>query len=126
MSESVSLNKKTVQKYMVGFSITDHELILSCLCDDVEWYMPGFFNIAGKEAFDKEIENDAFEGHPVINITRMIEENNVVIAEGTVQSKFRTGKLLDAMFCDVFEMENGKIKRLTTYLMSRNNVNDLQ
>ena len=112
-------NKKTVEKYIEGFRATDHEKILSCLADDVKWEMPGFFSLTGKEAFDKEIENDLFIGSPVIQISRMVEENNVVVAEGSVQSKKKDGGLLDAVFCDVFEMEDGKIKKLTTYLMDR-------
>jgi hypothetical protein len=35
----------------------------------------------GKDAFDKEIENDSFVGNPTITTSRMIEENDVVIAE---------------------------------------------
>jgi uncharacterized protein len=112
-------NKKTVQQYMDGFTISDHEKILSCLTDDVIWEIPGMFYLTGKEAFDKEIENDAFEGRPAIQISRMTEENNIVIAEGAVQSKIKAGGMLDAVFCDVFEMENGKIKKLTTYLMNK-------
>ena len=81
--------------------------------------MPGFIDIKGKEAFDKEIENDLFEGLPAIDIHRMTEENDVVVAEGSVQSKFKSGEMLDALFCDVFEMENGKIKKLTTYQVNR-------
>ncbi len=33
-------NKRTVEKYMDGFRRSDHELILSCLTDDIEWEMP--------------------------------------------------------------------------------------
>lgn len=112
-------NKSTVQKYMDGFTAGDHGQILSCLTDDVVWYMPGNFHLSGKSAFDKEIENDNFVGRPTITVTRMTEENNVVIAEGAVQCGMKAGGKLDALFCDVFEMEAGKIKRLTTYLMSK-------
>lgn len=77
------------------------------------------FSLTGKEAFDREIENDAFVGRPAITIMRMVEENNIVIAEGAVKSAKKDGGLLDAVFCDVFEMETGKIKRLTTYLMDK-------
>ena len=115
----MSENKKTVQKYMDGFIVSDHEKILSCLTDDVVWYMPGFFHLTGKEAFDKEIENDNFEGRPEIKIIRMIEENDIVVAEGSVQSRMKAGGMLDALFCDVFHMEKGKIKQLTTYLMNK-------
>ena len=77
------------------------------------------FRLSGKEAFDKEIENDNFIGSPTIQIIRMIEENNIVIVEGAVQSKMKNGDLLDAVFCDVFHMQNEKIKHLTSYLMNK-------
>lgn len=112
----MSPNKETVQKYIEGFNKSDHAQILSCLTDDIEWLMPGAFHLSGKDAFDKEIENDAFVGSPTVKITRMTEENNVVVAEGHVRAARKDGGLLNAVFCDVFQMRDSKIKRLTTYL----------
>jgi ketosteroid isomerase-like protein len=114
-SPAMTENKRTVEKYIDGFRKSDHEQILSCLSDDVQWDIPGVFHVVGKKAFDKEIENDAFVGSPTITITRMTEENDVVIAEGTVKCGKRDGGMLNAVFCDAFTMENGKIKRLMTY-----------
>ena len=65
----------------------------------------------------REIENPAFKGSPTITITRVVEENDVVVAEGAVQALRSDGELLDAVFCDVFEMVGGKIRRLISYLM---------
>jgi ketosteroid isomerase-like protein len=113
----MSQNKQTVQKYLDAFNNSDHAEILSCLTDDVEWVIPGAFHLAGKVAFDKEIENDAFVGSPTIRVTRMTEEHDIVVAEGSVRSARRDGGLLNAVFCDVFEMQNEKIRRLTSYLM---------
>ncbi len=110
-------NKKTVEQYMEGFRKGDHKLILSCLTDSIEWEMPGAFHLIGKEAFDREIENEAFVGRPAITVTRMTEENDVVVAEGSVRAQRRDGGILFAVFCDVFVMQGGKIKRLITYLM---------
>jgi ketosteroid isomerase-like protein len=112
----VTENKRTVERYIDGFNKSDHEQILSCLTDDVEWDMPGAFHHVGKQAFDGEIENDAFVGRPRVTITRMVEENDVVVAEGQVRAERRDGGLLDAVFCDVFVMANTRIRRLTTYL----------
>ena len=98
----MSLNKRTVEKYIEGFNQSDHARILSCLTDDVEWIMPGTFHLSGKQAFDREIENDAFTGRPVVTITRMVEENDVVIAEGTVRAEFKAGGFLNAAYCDAF------------------------
>jgi ketosteroid isomerase-like protein len=113
----MSENKKTVERYMEGFRRTDHAMVLSCVTDDVEWLIPGMFHSRGKEAFDDEIENEAFTGRPTITVTRMIEESDVVLAEGTVCARRKDGGLFNAVFCDVFEMERGKIKKLISYLM---------
>ncbi|MGH7241794.1 MAG: nuclear transport factor 2 family protein [Phycisphaerales bacterium] len=113
----MSENKATVKHYMDGFRASDHAKVLACLTDDVVWDMPGAFHHVGKPAFDKEIENDAFEGRPEITVERMIEENDVVVAEGAVQSRLRGGAPFRAVFCDVFFMREAKIAKLVTYLM---------
>lgn len=111
----MSPNKQTVQQYIDGFNKSDHAQILSCLTDDIEWLMPGNFHLRGKVAFDREIENDAFTGSPTVSITRMTEEHDVVAAEGAVRVEWKSGGFLNAVFCDLFELENSKIKRLITY-----------
>src|ERR671911_79115 len=102
-------NKRTVDRYMDGFRRSDHAQVLSCLTDDVEWEIPGAFHVRGKEAFDKHIESDDFVGSPVITVTRLTEEQDVVVAEGSVRTKRKDGTVLDLAFCDVFEMRNGEI-----------------
>ena len=108
----MSPNKQTIERYLDGFNKSDHAQILDCVTDDVVWIIPGMFHITGKDAFDNEIENDAFVGHPVITTTRLVEERDVVIAEGTVQAHKADGGTLNLMFCDVFEMRNTKIQKL--------------
>ncbi|CAG0943292.1 nuclear transport factor 2 family protein [Geobacter sp.] len=110
-------NKRTIQKYMEGFRETDREKIQSCLTDDVEWEIPGLFHSRGRAAFNNHIVDPGFAGNPIISVTRMTEENDVVIAEGTVLATREDGTSLPLAFCDVFELENGKIRRLTSYLM---------
>jgi ketosteroid isomerase-like protein len=56
-------------------------------------------------------------GRPAITITRVTEEKDVVVAEGSVLTQRKEGSLLRLAFCDVFEMERGKIKRLISYLV---------
>jgi ketosteroid isomerase-like protein len=103
-------NKRTIERYMQGFRSSNHAEILACLADDVEWVIPGAFHIRGKEAFDKEIENEAFTGAPEIDIARLVEEDDVVIAEGTVRARRADGTILPLAMCDVFEMLDGRIR----------------
>jgi len=113
---TMSENKKTIEKYIDGFNKSDHVQILSCLTEDIVWEMPGFFHLEGKQEFDGEIENPNFEGKPSVKITRMTEENDVVVAEGVVKGTKKGGEPFTAVFCDVFEMQNTKIKKLIGYI----------
>lgn len=112
-------NQRTIDRYMDGFRKSDHEQVLSCLTDDVEWELPGAFHIHGKEAFDQHIEDEGFVGSPEITVSRLVEENDVVVAEGAVRVSRTDGTIMNLVFCDVFEMRDGKIRRLISYLMTK-------
>ena len=114
---NVSENKKTVERYMEAFAMSDHAEVLACLTDDVEWEVPGAFHLKGKASFDLEIENPEFAGSPAITITRMVEDGDVVVAEGAVHQHRKDGGVLDLRFCDVFVLREGRIEKLTSYLM---------
>ena len=113
----MTLNKRTVEAYMDGFRKTDRLHILSCLTDDVEWVIPGVFHVRGKDDFAKHIVDEGFVGHPLITVSRLTEEDNVVVAEGAVRAPKQDGGLLNLVFCVVFDMRDGKIRRLVSYLM---------
>lgn len=76
----MSKNKQTVDEHIDGFRKTDHEQILSCLTDDIEWTIFGAFKLKGKEAYDKEIENEAFVGRPDLRIIRTDQRASCVNA----------------------------------------------
>jgi ketosteroid isomerase-like protein len=111
----VTTKKAVVDSYVEGFRRSDHELILSCLTDDVTREMPSVFELHGKAAFDDEIENDACEGSPTITVDRVIEEGDAVVAIGAVRQPMKNGTTLEAVFCDVFTFVGDKINRLETY-----------
>lgn len=110
-------NQKTVETYMDGFRSSDRPQILSCLTADIEWEIPGAFHVQGKEEFEKHIVDEGFVGSPAITVTRLTESNDVVVAEGSVRTQRKDGTFLNLAFCDVFEMQDHKIRRLISYLM---------
>ena len=114
----MSANKRTVHAYLDGFRAGDHASVLSCLTEDVEWTIPGAFHLHGRDEFDRHIEDEAFVGHPEITVTRLTEENDVVVAEGRVRTQRKGGAYLDLAFCDVFEMNDARIRRLISYLVT--------
>src|SRR6266850_2269456 len=90
----VTPNKRTIEAYMDGFRKTDRPQILSCLTDDVEWVIPGAFDVRGKDDFAKHIVDEGFVGHPVITVSRLLEADDVVVAEGSVRAPKKDGAFL--------------------------------
>jgi ketosteroid isomerase-like protein len=110
-------NKQTVERYLEGFRRGDHAMVLACVTDDVEWIIPGMFRVQGKAGFDAHIEEEGFTGRPEIETSRMTEEDDVVVGEGRVRGHRADGTAFVMAFCDVFEMRDGLIRRLTSYLV---------
>lgn len=110
-------NQRTVERYLEGFRQDDHPAILSCLTDDVEWVVPGAFHLHGREAFSHEIVSEGFVPPPTIEVTRMLEVSDVVFAEGFVGTRRVDGTGMRLAMCDVFEMDGGRIRRLTSYIV---------
>jgi ketosteroid isomerase-like protein len=113
----MSRNKDIVRTYIDGFRKSDHDQILGCLADDIQWTVFGAFRLEGKAAYDAEIENPAFTGQPRITITRMVEENDVVRAEMTLEAQRATGETMRAAMGEVFVLRDGKIAERRAYVV---------
>jgi ketosteroid isomerase-like protein len=113
----MSINTMTIDFYMEGFRRDDRQQILSCLTPDVEWLIPGVFHVTGRDAFNAHIVDEGFTGRPNITVTRTIESGDVVVTEGSVRANRTDGSVMSLMFCDVFEMRDGKIAKVVSYLM---------
>ena len=108
-------HKTVVEAYIDGFRRTDHEAILACLTDDVVWILHGYRTLQGKEAFDDEIENDAAVGSPTLNIDRLIEEGDTVVAVGNGEMTLKEAGRVTFVFTEVFTFTADRIRRLETF-----------
>ena len=113
----MSARKRVVERYFDGFRNSDHEQILALLTDDVAWDLPGYRHLTGKEAFDREIENEEFVGSPTLTVDRLIEEDATVVAMGEGQATHRSGTAFRFAFCDVFSFAGDQICRVESYLV---------
>jgi uncharacterized protein len=109
-----SPNRRLIETYL---ATTDNAKRGPLLADDVEWVewvdgVPASGVISrGKEAYLKNYGDDELRGE----IHRLTEENNVVVAEGTTHVTKKDGSSLSVRFVDIFELENGKIKRKSSF-----------
>lgn len=106
----MSRNTDTVNTYLDGFRKNDHAQILSCLTDDIEWTVFGGFNLTGKEAYDKAIDGAPhFIDPPELEVVRMVEQDDVVMAEITGVARRTEGGEMRMSMAEVFVMRDGKI-----------------
>ena len=98
-----------MKRYLDGFRKGDHEQILSCLTDDIEWTVFGFFRLNGKAAYDAAIDGEGFTGPPRLEVVRMVEQDDVVMAELRGEATRDTGEVLRMTMAEVFVMRDGLI-----------------
>jgi uncharacterized protein len=110
-------NKEIIRKVNEAFAADDTEGILFHVADDVRWEVAGFSIAVGKEAFRKEIHNEAFEGAPIITIKNEIAEGDYVAVEGTVLATLKGGTKIPLLFHNTYRLEDGKIKEMTSYVV---------
>lgn len=106
-----------VDAYLDGFRRSDHAQILACLTDDIVWDLPGYTHLTGKDAFDREIENEEFVGSPILTVDRLIEGSDAVVAIGNGETTHKSGEVRRFAFCDVFTFAGDKICRVESYLV---------
>jgi ketosteroid isomerase-like protein len=93
-----------------GFRKSDHEQILSCSTDDIEWTVFGAFHLTGKEADDKAIDGaPEFIDPPELEVVRLVEEGDVVMAELRGTAKRAAGGEMRMSMAEVFVMRDGRI-----------------
>ncbi len=113
------MQKSIVQNYMTSYAAGNHDGVLAILADDIIWNVSGHIMQRGKDAYPEEMKKGNLQGNPAITITRMMKEGNIVVAEGTVSGIQTDGSNLDLVYCDVFEFEDGLIKKLTSYVTGK-------
>lgn len=105
----MSRNTETVERYLEGFRTNDHAQILSCLTDDIEWTVFGAFHLVGKAAYDEAIDGPEFVSPPLLEVVRMVEQNDVVMAELTGSVALSSGAMRRMSMAEVFVMRDGLI-----------------
>jgi ketosteroid isomerase-like protein len=106
----MSQNVETVNRYLDGFRKNDHTQILSCLTDDIRWTVFGAFRLSGKAAYDRAIDGaPEFIDPPELEVVRMVEQGDVVMAELTGTVKRAAGGEMRMSMAEVFVMRDGRI-----------------
>ena len=110
---ATSPNKKVVASYYASKG-TEYARLLADDVELVDWDpgVPATGSVTkGKVAYVQNRKSREFE----CEITRMTEEDNIVVAEGFARGKKKEGGTWTVHFCDTYELQDGKVKRASTH-----------
>jgi catechol 2,3-dioxygenase-like lactoylglutathione lyase family enzyme len=76
---------------------------------DIRWTVYGAYQLEGKQAYDEAIEGPGFVTPPKLDVVRMVEQDNVVMAEITGVVERRDDEPMRMSMAEVFVMRDGLI-----------------
>jgi ketosteroid isomerase-like protein len=111
-------NEEFLNKVDEKFLKDRNGFFLEYVADDIRWNIVGTGVITGKKNFLEEMKRQELENYPVITIKNVIIEGEYIIVESTGKNYSKTGKPDEPAYCDIYRLEDGKIRELTTYIVN--------
>lgn len=106
-------NKELVRSYYESKG-TEYARLLADDVELIDWDpgVPASGAVTrGKAAYVQNRGNREFQSQ----IVRMTEEGNVVVVEGFARGSKKGGGPWTVRFCDIYELENGRVQRVSTH-----------
>jgi uncharacterized protein len=119
---SIETNKELVTNFWSAFAKGDIKTAFASLSDEVSWLIPGNLPISGLRKGKPEILNFArhaakmFPGGLKSELRRIYGDGDTVLIEMVNRGKLFNGRDYENDYCFVFEIENGKIRRVREYV----------
>jgi len=109
-------NKQILEQANAAVAAGDYEGFLSYCTEDTEWNFIGEQVLKGKEAVRRYIQETYIEP-PKFDVSKLISEDNFVVALGKISLKDEHGILTEYDYCDVWRFREGKLHELKAYVV---------
>lgn len=91
--------------------------------EDIRWTTVGESTLQGKQAV-REWMKHAYATPPQFNVERMVAEDDVVIALGTIEGEGKDGKRTTFAYSDVWHLRDGKLASLDAFVIEQKATGD--
>ncbi len=109
-------NENTFEQVLTAFDNNDSARLMELITDDFEWDMVGDQLVKGRENVEKMF-NETEVPYKMVSTTKDIKvfNENTGVCKGVVIMEDKQGNRTEQYYCDLYEFEEGKLKRMTTF-----------
>lgn len=108
--------KELFEKVLATFDNNDSDGLLALVTEDFEWDMVGDQVVKGKKELEKMF-SETDTPAKMIGTTKELQiiDNHKAACKGIVTMESKDGKVSEQYYCDLYEFEGGKLKKMTTF-----------
>jgi ketosteroid isomerase-like protein len=112
-------NRTIIMEIVAAFDNNDVDAIINLVTEDIEWNMVGENSISGKDNL-----RQFFADHldmKMISSTKdhIIIDGNRGCVDGIVHCSNGKDKDFHMQYCDIYDIEHEKIKKITSYVINK-------
>jgi ketosteroid isomerase-like protein len=116
-------NRAIIVELVEAFDKSESEKILSYLTEDFQWHMLGDFVILGKENMSKFLKDHSDMVILACTKDHILVDGDRVAVDGEVQCTGKDKAVFDMYYCDIYELEKGKVNKMISYVVNKKKSN---
>lgn len=109
--------KDIVGQVNESFRANNPDIFVSLCAEDAVWNIIGDQRLEGKKAIADFMEPTRSADSMEMGIEETIQEGNKVASTGYMMMPTKEGNKSEMRFCDLYEFEAEKIKKITSYIV---------
>lgn len=112
-------NQEFFKKVNEAFANSDVNFLVENAADDINWTVIGDFTLNGKDEVEAKLKEMGQSESLGLTMGNIIVNGDLAAAEGTLAMPDGKGGSKTYAFCDVYKLEQGKIKNMTSYVVEK-------
>lgn len=106
-----------VQAVISAFEKKDFSEVRDFFSQDFIMDWPGFLMVEDLDDLELFLKKNAPKRVVETKNHHFLEKDNIVFGNGEITVELHSGLLVKNYFCDIYEFQNGKIKKITSYIL---------
>ncbi|MBP7173281.1 MAG: hypothetical protein KBA33_04300 [Cloacibacterium sp.] len=113
--------KEIVKNINKAFEISDFSEVRTWFAHDFVMDWPGMFSVDKLDDLELFLKKNAPKRVVDVTYSHFLEDGETVFNNGIITVEMHSGLMIKNYFCDIYEFENMKVKKITSYILHDKN-----